>query len=157
MAHEKINSCVIVKDLYYAVEDNTWLKVNEDGTVTLGMTDIAQSMAGPILHARTKSAGTARKKGRPIATVESGKWVGPVKSPVTGEIVEVNEGLAGDAQLINRSPYKDGWVVKMKPENLDAELQEMVTGNDAVNAYKEKIERDGIQACQHIEGSDAYD
>lgn len=157
MAHEKINGCVIVKDLYYAVEDNTWIRVNDDGTVTIGMTDIAQSMAGPILHAKTKSVGTARKKGRPIATVESGKWVGPVKSPVTGEIVEVNEGLVSDAQLMNRSPYKDGWVVKMKAGNLDEDILDLVTGDDAVTAYKDKIEKDGIEECKHIEGSDEYD
>ena len=78
--------------------------------------------------------GTARKKGRPIATVESGKWVGPVKSPVTGEIIEVNKELASDAQLINRSPYKNGWVVKMKASNLEAEMTELTTGDEAVEA-----------------------
>ena len=156
MSHEKVNECVILKDLHYSVEDNTWVKVNDDGTVTIGMTDVAQSLAGPILHAKTKSVGTGRKKGRPIATVESGKWVGPVKSPVSGEIIEINAGLAGDAQLINRSPYGTGWVVKMKPENLEAEIGEMTTGDEAVAKYKEKIERDNIQACTHIAGSDTY-
>ena len=62
MAHEKINECVIMKDLYYSVEDNTWIRVNEDGSVTVGMTDIAQNLAGPILHAKAKSAGTTEKK-----------------------------------------------------------------------------------------------
>ncbi|HEY5691496.1 MAG TPA: glycine cleavage system protein GcvH [Cyclobacteriaceae bacterium] len=157
MAHEKINECVILKELHYAVEDNTWIKVNEDGTVTVGMTDIAQNLAGPILHAKAKGAGTDRKKGKPIATVESGKWVGPVKSPISGVITEVNEKLAGDAQLINRSPYRDGWVVKMKPESLDAEIKDLVTGDNAVAAYKAKIEKDNIKACKHIEGSDSYD
>ena len=157
MAHEKVNECVIVKDLYYAVEDNTWIRVNEDGTVTVGMTDIAQNLAGPILHAKAKGAGTDRKKGKPIATVESGKWVGPVKSPISGVITEVNEKLVADAQLINRSPYRDGWVVKMKPEALDAELKDLVTGDAAVVAYKAKIEKDNIKACSHIEGSDTYE
>ena len=155
MAHEEVKGCIILKDLYYAVQDNTWVKVEGDDVVTVGMTDIAQSLAGPILHAKTKAPGTARKKGRPIATVESGKWVGPVKSPVTGEIIEVNEALAADAQLINRSPYKDGWVVKMKATNLDAELAEMTTGDAAVEAYRQKIEQDGIE-CTHLEGSDTY-
>lgn len=157
MAHEKINECVILKDLHYAVEDNTWVRINEDGSVTVGMTDIAQNLAGPILHAKAKSAGTDRKKGKPIATVESGKWVGPVKSPISGVITEVNENLAGDAQLINRSPYRDGWVVKMQPEALEAELSELVTGDGAVSAYRAKIERDNITACNHIEGSDTYE
>ena len=72
-------------------------------------------------------------------------------------ITEINEKLGGDAQLINRSPYKDGWVVKMKPESLDIELKELVTGDNAVAAYRTKIERDNIKACKHIEGSDTYD
>ena len=72
-------------------------------------------------------------------------------------ITEVNEKLVGDAQLINRSPYRDGWVVKMKPESLEAELKELVTGDNAVAAYKTKIEHDNIKACTHIEGSDTYE
>jgi glycine cleavage system H protein len=155
MAHEEVKGCVILKDLHYAVKDNTWVKADGD-IVTIGMTDIAQSLAGPILHAKTKSVGTVRKKGRPIATVESGKWVGPVKSPVNGEIIEVNEGLASDAQLINRSPYRDGWVVKMKASDLDADLAEMTTGDAAVAAYKEKIDADGIE-CSHLDDTDTYD
>lgn len=155
MAVEKIKGCVILKDLHYSVKDNTWIKIDGD-IVTIGMTDIAQSLAGPILHAKTKSVGTARKKGRPIATVESGKWVGPVKSPVTGEIIEVNEGLASDAQLINRSPYKDGWVVKMKTSNFDEEINELTTGDEAVESYRKKIEEDGIE-CSHIDDTDTYD
>ncbi len=157
MGYSKVNECVIATDLYYAVEDNTWVRVNDDGTVTIGMTDIAQSLAGPILHAKAKPVGKVRKKGRPIATVESGKWVGPIKTPVSGEIVEINADLAADVQLLNKSPYTKGWVVKMKPSDLEAEITAMVTGDDAVEKYKEKIERDGIQACTHIEGTDEYE
>jgi len=155
MAHETIKGCVILKDLHYSVKDNTWIKTDGD-IVTIGMTDIAQGLAGPILHAKTKRVGTVRRKGRPIATVESGKWVGPVKSPISGEIIEVNERLASDAQLINRSPYKDGWVVKMKASDLDADMGEMTTGDAAVEEYKQKIEQDGIE-CKHIDDSDTYD
>jgi len=157
MAHESIKGCIVLKDLYYNVENNTWVRVLDDSTVVVGMTDIAQNLAGPILHAKTKAVGTARRLGKPIATVESGKYVGPVKSPVAGEITKVNENLVGDAQLVNRSPYKDGWFVEMKSENLAEELKTMVTGDDAVTAYKEKIEKDNIEACTHLEGSDTYD
>ncbi|MFQ5706712.1 MAG: glycine cleavage system protein GcvH [bacterium] len=148
----EIRGCVILKKLHYAVEDHTWAQVNDDGTVTVGMTDVAQNMAGPILHARVKKVGTARPKGRPLATVESSKWVGPVKTPISGEIVEVNEKLSEDAQLINSSPYKQGWLLKLKPANLDEELQDMVTGDAAVEAYRQKIEKEDIKACEHVEG-----
>ena len=156
MSHEKVKGCVILKDLHYNIRNNTWIRVIDDSTVVVGMTDIAQSLAGALLHAKTKSPGTARRLGKPIATVESGKYVGPVKSPVTGEITKVNEALAGDAGLINRSPYNDGWIVEMKADNLSAELGDMVTGDDAIAAYSEKIEQDGIE-CAGVEGADSYD
>lgn len=149
---EEIRGCVILKNLYYAVDDHSWIKVNDDGTVTAGMTDVAQNMAGPILHARTKKVGTVRGKGKPLATVESSKWVGPVKSPVSGEIIAVNEKLGEDAQLINRSPYKQGWLVKLKPTSLDEDLQAMVTGESAIDAYREKIEKEDLKTCEHVEG-----
>jgi glycine cleavage system H protein len=155
MSHETVKGCVVVKGLHYNIKNNTWIKVVDDNTVVVGMTDIAQSLAGPLLHAKTKSPGTARRLGKPIATVESGKYVGPVKSPVTGEITKVNEALAGDAGLINRSPYGDGWIVEMNADNLAADLAEMVTGDAAVTAYSEKIEQDGIE-CAGVEGADTY-
>lgn len=157
MAHEKINGCVILKDLHYNVDNNTWVRLIDDNTVAIGMTDIAQNLAGPLLHAKTKKPGTARRVGKPIATVESGKYVGPVKSPVTGEITKVNEDLAGDAGLINRSPYNKGWIVEMTGDNISAEIATLVTGDNAVTAYKEKIEKDNIQACEQVEGADSYD
>ncbi|MFQ5637079.1 MAG: glycine cleavage system protein GcvH [bacterium] len=149
---EEIKGCIILKNLYYAVDDHSWVNVNDDGTVTVGMTDVAQNMAGLLLHAKTKKVGVVRAKGRPIATVESSKWVGPVKTPISGEIIEVNEEVASDAELINRSPYKKGWLVKLKPTNLDAEIADMLTGDSAVQAYREKIDNDDLKACEHVEG-----
>lgn len=155
MSHEKVKGCVILKDLHYNINNNTWVRVIDDSTVVIGMTDIAQSLAGALLHAKTKSPGTARRLGKPIATVESGKYVGPVKSPVAGEITKVNEALASDAGLINRSPYNDGWIVEMKADNLSTDLGDMVTGDAAVAAYNEKIDQDGIE-CAGVEGADTY-
>jgi glycine cleavage system H protein len=149
---QEVRSCVLHTELHYSVKDHTWVRVNDDGSVTVGMTDIAQSLAGPILHARVKKAGTVRAKGRPVATVESSKWVGPVKLPVSGTVTEVNPDLKGDAQLINRAPYTSGWLVKMDPSNLAEDLSEMVTGDAVVDAYRERLEADGIEACTHIEG-----
>lgn len=156
MAHDVVNKCVLVRGLHYSVQDNTWVRVNDDGSVTIGMTDIAQSLAGPILHAKAKKVGVVRKKGRPIATVESGKWVGPVKSPVTGEIISVNEDLLSDVKLVNKSPYSDGWIVKMKPDDLEGDLAALVTGDEALEEYRSKIDRDGL-TCTHIEGTDEYE
>ncbi len=149
---EKIKGCEIRKDLYYRVGDHTWVKPEEGGTVLVGMTDVAQNMAGELLHAKIKKVGTKRPKGRPIATVESSKWVGPVKTPVSGEVIEVNDEVQQDATIINRSPYDEGWLVRIKPSDLEAELAEMVTGDAAVEAYREKFETEDIKACAEVEG-----
>ena len=116
------------------------------------MTDVAQNLAGPLLHAKPKKVGATRKRGKPVATVESSKWVGPVKSPVTGEIIAANEALAEDAQLINRNPYGAGWIVKMQPSDLDQEMSQLLTGEAAVEAYRERIENEDLKACEHVEG-----
>jgi len=151
----EVRGCVIPLNLHYAVDNHTWVEVADDGTVTIGMTDVAQNMAGPLLHAKPKKVGAVRKRGKPVATVESSKWVGPVISPITGEVVAINEQLAADATIVNRSPYKQGWIVKMKPSALDEELAELKTGDAAVEAYREKIENEDMKACDHVEGFEA--
>ena len=151
----EVRGCVLPLSLHYSITENTWVRVEDDGTVTVGMTDVAQNLAGTLLHAKPKRVGTVRKKGKPLATVESSKWVGPVKSPISGEVVAVNDELGNDATLINRSPYKDGWIVKMQPSDLDGELPELLTGEAAVEAYRERIEAEDIKACEHVEGFEA--
>ena len=153
--HPEVRGCVIPLDLHYSVVDHTWIRVNGDGTVTLGMTDVAQNLAGPLLHVKPKRVGRTRPRGKPVATVESSKWVGPVKSPVSGEIVEVNDELAKDARIVNRSPYRAGWIVKMKPSSLDEEMKDLLTGDAAVEAYRKRIEDEDLKACEHVEGFEA--
>lgn len=147
-----VNNCFFPKDLYYSVENNTWTKLNDDGTVTIGMTDIAQTLAGSVLHATPQRVGKKRKIGKPVAIVESSKWVGPVKSPIAGEVVESNDELKTDPGLLNKSPYNRGWIVKMQPDDLEADLAALVTGDAAVDLYRKKIEDEGIDACVHCEG-----
>lgn len=150
--HREVRSCVLPLDLHYRVTDHTWVRLEHDGTVQVGMTDVAQNLAGPLLHAKPKKVGTVREQGKPVATVESSKWVGPVKSPISGEIVAVNDALATDATLVNRSPYKAGWIVRIKPSNLAAELPGLLTGDAAVEAYRARIEAEDLKACTHVEG-----
>ena len=71
------------------------------------------------------------KKGKSVATVESGKWVGPVKTPLTGEIMACNDAVESDATILNKSPYKQGWIVRIKPSDLDGEQGELVSGDEA--------------------------
>jgi glycine cleavage system H protein len=144
-----IGKCIIVTDLHYRVPDHSWVRFNDDGTVTIGITDVAENMAGPVLHVYPRKQGP-RKKGQSLATIESDKWVGPLKSPLTGEIVEVNPALARDAGIVNRSPYQDGWIVRMKPTNLEEERKELLTGDAAVEAYRKAIAEQQLKACAEV-------
>jgi len=145
----KIGKCIIQTDLHYLVEDHSWARFNDDGTVTVGITDVAENMAGPILHVYPRKKGM-RQKGQSLATIESGKWVGPLKSPITGEILEANAALDKDPGIVNRSPYGDGWIARMKPSKLDEEKSAFVTGDAAVEAYRKRIEEQNMRACAEV-------
>ena len=146
----KIGKCVIDPDLLYRVEDHSWVRLNDDGSATIGITDVAENMAGPILHVYPKKKG-ARARGQSLATIESGKWVGPLKSPLTGEILEANAALDKDPGIVNRSPYGDGWILRMKPTKLDEERKDFLTGDAAVEAYRKRIEEQNMKACAEVE------
>lgn len=151
---ERVHNCVIPTDRNIDVEEHVWAKVG-DGSVRIGMTDVAQSLAKKFLHAHVKGEGTEVEKGDSVATVESGKYVGPVKTPVGGEVVAVNDEVASDASAINMSPYEDGWIVDIDPSNLEDDLEDTLVGEDAVDAYREVIENhDQLDECEHLEGSD---
>ncbi len=144
------NGCEIPDDLLYFVERSqmTWVRVEGD-QVRIGLTDPAQTRAGKILHVRVKAAGTARERGKPLATIESGKWAGPVMAPVAGEVTEANGEVEKDPGLLNTDPYGKGWIVRLRPVN-PAELNELLRGPAALAKFKEILQRDNIRCmrCQ---------
>jgi len=142
-----VRGCDIPEDLLYNIESNVWVRKESDGTATVGLTSYACSLAGQIVSYTPKKAGKAVKKDKSCATVESGKWVGPAKTPVTGEVVETNPAVAAKPGLINEDPYGEGWLVKIKPEDWDGESGDLKTGADALAAFEAKMEADGFGGC----------
>ncbi|MFZ0058749.1 MAG: glycine cleavage system protein GcvH [Acidimicrobiales bacterium] len=141
-----VNNCNLPEDLYYVVEKHVWARP-EGEFVTVGMTDVAQNMAKTIVAVTPKAAGATVKKGRNIATVESGKWVGAVSAPVSGEIVAVNDALATSPGLINSDPYGAGWVVRLRPSEWETDAADLVTGPEGIEAYRRYLDAEGI-ACR---------
>ena len=139
-----VRGCNILEDRYYWVEKHAWARLESDGTVTIGITDVAQNMAKGIVNATPKDVGRTVQKGKSAGTLESGKWVGPVTSPVTGEIVEINEKVKATPSLINSDPYGDGWFVRVKPTDWAGESTSLVTGDAAVAAYQKFMEEQNI-------------
>jgi glycine cleavage system H protein len=126
-------------DLYYHKE-HCWARVEGD-LVIVGITDFTQKLAGTIKRIETFEEGDEVIQDKPFGTLSSGKWTGKVYSPVTGEIVEVNEDVEDDPKLCNDDPYGDGWLIKVSPSDLDADLKQLMkTGPDFESWYKKQIE-----------------
>jgi len=142
-----VRGCEFPEDLLYNIENNVWVRKESDGTATVGLTSYACSLAGTIVSYTPKKAGKTVKQDKSCATVESGKWVGPAKTPVTGEVVNTNDAVAAKPGLINEDPYGEGWLVKMQPEDWDGESADLKTGADALSAFEAKMEADGFGGC----------
>lgn len=142
-----VRGCNIPEDLMYNIDSNVWAKREADGNVIIGLTSYACSLAGEIVSYTPKKIGKAVEKDKSCATVESGKWVGPVKAPVAGEVVAVNDAVAAKPGTINKDPYAQGWIVKVKPANWDADAASLKTGGAALAAFENKMQADGFKGC----------
>lgn len=110
-------------------KDHEWLQLLDDGvTAVVGITDFAQSELGDIVFVETKPVGTKVAGHDVFGTVEAVKTVADLFAPVTGEIVEVNSAL-DDAAVVNSDPYNEGWIVKMKLNNV-AEVESLLSPAD---------------------------
>ncbi|WP_126449289.1 glycine cleavage system protein GcvH [Sulfodiicoccus acidiphilus] len=143
------SNCEVPEDLYYYIEgkNTVWGKLEGD-VMTVGITDVAQTMAGKLVKVRLKKKGVKVDRGRPVATMESGKWAGAVPSPVSGEIVEVNEEVEKSPSLVNQDPYGKGWLVKLKVLNRE-ELKQLYTSSVAVDKVRGLIQSEKIQ-CKRV-------
>ncbi len=114
----------IPDDLKYAAT-HEWISVNEDGIVTVGISDHAQEALGDIVFVELPEGGANVNPKEEVAVVESVKAASDIYSPLTGEIVEVNETLLDSPETVNASPYELGWFFKIRMEN-EAELDDLM-------------------------------
>ncbi|HNS18656.1 MAG TPA: glycine cleavage system protein GcvH [Bacteroidales bacterium] len=113
-----------VPDNLLFTEDHEWLRVeNEFGYI--GVTDFAQSELGDVVFLEVETVGESLSKGETFGTIEAVKTVSDIFMPVSGEIVEFNESLADQPELVNKDPYGDGWIVKIRISDV-SELDELL-------------------------------
>jgi len=124
------------EDLYYQ-RDHTWMKIEGD-LVRVGLDDFGQQAAGKILYVRIRPVGKTVNIDKTVASVESGKWVGAIKSPVDGEILQVNEKVQENPELVNSDCYGKGWIAILKPTNLKENLPQLIQGVNAIRTWIEK-------------------
>lgn len=143
------NGCEFRPELHYDNEYQIWVRIEEDGTLSVGMTDISQTIAGKILHVRVRKPGTLRPAGKPVATIESGKWAGPVPNLFDCTIASANRDVLDNPALLNAQPY-DAWIARVRPAApVEKALSALVTGEAAYAGFCERCRRDDIR-CKRL-------
>lgn len=104
-------------DLKY-IETHQWARASDDGTATVGITDFAQDQLGDVVYVGVPEVGATVNGGEEAGVAESVKSASDVFSPVTGEVIEVNEALEDEPELVNEDPYGDGWLFKVRLKDL---------------------------------------
>ena len=118
----------IPADLKYA-KSHEWLKVADDGTALVGITDYAQSSLGDITFVQLPKVGTELKAGASFGVVESVKAASDVYAPVAGTVLEVNSKLDTNPETLNNAPYTDGWMLKRELANVE-DANSLMTAED---------------------------
>lgn len=106
-------------------KSHEWVRIEDDGSVTIGITDHAQELLGDLVFVELPEAGTEISAQEAVCVVESVKAASDVYMPISGEVVAINEILADAPETINDSPYDDGWLIKVKPSNPE-ELEDLM-------------------------------
>jgi glycine cleavage system H protein len=130
----KVDNYEVPEGLYYS-NDFAWMKIEED-KVRMGITDYAQKQLREIVYAELPEAGTEVKQNEPYGTLESVKAVSDLVAAISGIVEEVNAEVQSQPELLNEDPYVKGWLVVVKPANLQEELANLMDFDEAVEWHK---------------------
>jgi glycine cleavage system H protein len=126
----------IPADLRYT-SSHEWIRDNDDGTITVGITDHAQELLGDLVFVELPEIDAEYGAQDGIAVAESVKAASDIYAPVAGVVTEVNEALIDEPEMLNASPYEDGWIFSMKVEDEDMLMTLM-----GADAYEESLEEE---------------
>ncbi len=121
-------------DLLYT-DEHEWVRLEGDVAV-VGITDYAQHELGDVVYVELPEVGSTVEQGKPFGVVESVKAASDLYAPVSGEVVEVNTALEDAPELVNDDPYGEGWMIKVRPSNWEAEKANLLDAE----AYRRLIE-----------------
>lgn len=126
-----------LRDELKYLASHEWARVEEDGTVTIGITDHAQDSLGDVVYVETPEVGSSVSCGEEAGVVESVKAASDIYSPVSGEVIAINEALEDAPETVNESPYDDGWFYKVKPSDI-SELESALDKDGYLAAVAEE-------------------
>ena len=118
-------------------DSHEWVRDSGDGTVTIGISEHAQEMLGDVVFVDLPDVEDEVEAGESFSLVESVKAASDIYSPITGEVVEINEELEDSPELINEEPYEGGWIVKVKLSN-PSELDDLKDAEEYLSSIEEE-------------------
>jgi len=133
----KVESYEVPEGLYFS-KDFEWVKVEGD-KIRMGITDYAQKSLREIVYAELPSVGAEVKQGEPYGTLESVKAVTDLVAAVSGTIQEINEEVQSKPETLNEDPYTKGWLLVVKPSNLQAELVNLMDFDKSVEWHRAQV------------------
>lgn len=113
---------------YYYSEEHEWVKI-KDNTAIIGITDFAQKQLGDVVYVEVPEVGVKLKFHQSLGVIESVKAVSDIYSPLSGEVLQVNEDLNDNPEIINEDPHEKGWIIKLKVED-KSELEKLMSVSD---------------------------
>jgi glycine cleavage system H protein len=149
-----VRGCAFPVDRGYHVRHNVWVKVGADGTVTLGATSYAVAQAGEFVAFVPKPIGTPVTVGASVGLIELWKTMVPVRSPIAGTIIATNAAAIADTSLINRSPYRDGWLVRLQADDAARDIADLVKGSAIAPAFDDAMAIEGFDGASRQDGGD---
>jgi len=139
MSSIEVDGYEVPNGLFYT-EKHEWAKVQGDNNVKIGITDYAQKNLHEVVYVELPEIGLTVNQMMPIGTVESIKSVAEIYSPLSGEVIMVNEKLLDSPELVNESPFGDGWIAVIKPKALSEELGKLMTPEQYAEFIKKLLE-----------------
>ncbi|HLD84202.1 MAG TPA: glycine cleavage system protein GcvH [Coxiellaceae bacterium] len=124
------------RELHYT-DTHEWVRLESDDTISIGITDFAQQQLGDIVFVELPEKGLSVEKGNELAVIESVKTAADMYAPIAGDVIDMNHQLNEQPDLVNEDPYGNGWICRMKPEQLD-DLDQLMDADD----YQAMISKD---------------
>jgi len=135
----QIDYCDFPEDVLYDLENNVWVRHGSAGVARLGITSVHAALAGRLNRINFKPIGANLAKAQSIATIESARYFGVVRTPFSGKLIAVNSRLDGEPKLANYSPYGEGWFVEIMQERDSRGLESLVEPKAAIDRIRAQI------------------
>jgi glycine cleavage system H protein len=136
----EIEGYKIIENLLYS-KDHLWIKI-ENNKAKIGITDYIQKNLHDIVYIELPEINSKIYKGKQIALIESIKTVSEIHSPLTGKIIKINEELKSKPELINESPYENGWIAIIEPTNFEKEKNDFLNFEKYIEYLRKIIEKE---------------